>query len=132
MAMKDWYVYQADGNHIGPVSTDLLARGLLAGKVPRDAHVGAMGDAKWQPLLEVAEIQAATRALEGTPIQPRPVSSVPPAPPPADPPTWKDVNKAAELASQMPANAPVPVIALPAVEAAPAPAAAKPEEKKDD
>ena len=66
--MKDWFVYQADGNHIGPVSTELLARGVLAGKVPRDAHVGAHGDPQWYPLLSVPEIDAEVKKLAGQPV----------------------------------------------------------------
>jgi hypothetical protein len=63
---RDWYVYQADGRHIGPVSTSFLARGLLARQVPHDVYVGAAGDPSWRPLGQVAEIMDAVRAFEAT------------------------------------------------------------------
>src|SRR6204780_4411599 len=52
-AMKEWYIYQADGHHVGPVPSDMLARGVAGGKVPRDAHIGQVGDAQWVPLMSV-------------------------------------------------------------------------------
>jgi hypothetical protein len=61
---RDWYVYQADGRHIGPVSTWFLARGWLAGQVPRDIFVGTAGEAQWRPLGQVEEIMEAVRALQ--------------------------------------------------------------------
>lgn len=125
--MKDWYVYQADGNHIGPVSTDLLARGIIAGKVPRDAHLGARGDTQWYPLLSIPEIQQAIASLQGQNVGPRPMSSVPPtAPPGKDAPTLRD------LAQDLSPPAPAPALAppAPAVAAVAEPAAEKKEEKK--
>jgi hypothetical protein len=142
--MKDWYVYQASGNHIGPVSTDLLARGIIAGKVPRDAHVGARGDTQWYPLLSVPDIQQAIAALQGQNVGARPMNSVPPAPAPGkDAPTLRDLAQADAPGPIPPAPPvptfgtpePAPAVAAPApapAAAAPAPAAEKTEEKKDD
>jgi hypothetical protein len=127
--MKDWYVFQADGNHIGPISTDLLARGVIAGKVQREAHVGARGDTQWYPLLSVPEIQQAIAGLQGQNVGPRPMASVPPAPPPGkDAPTLRDLTQEA-----VPPAPPVPNFGAPvAPPAAAAPAGEKKEEKKDD
>lgn len=138
--MKDWYVYQADGNHIGPVSTDLLARGIIAGKVPRDAHLGARGDTQWYPLLSIPEIQQTIASLQGQNVGPRPMSSVPPtAPPGKDAPTLRDL--AQDLSPPAPAPgmtapfappAPYAQQAAPAL-APPAPAVAEPAaEKKEE
>lgn len=105
--MTDWFVYQADGNHIGPVTTDALARGIIAGKVPQDAHVAARGGAQWFPFASVPEIQQALAGLQGQNVGPRPMNSVPPAPPPAkDSPTIRDLMDAAPAAPAAAAPAP--------------------------
>jgi hypothetical protein len=83
--MTEWYVYQPNGEHIGPVSTELLARAMVGGKIPPDAHIGAKGDAHWQVIAEVAEIQAAVAAYNQQ--APAPVSQMPATIPPAPPPT---------------------------------------------
>ena len=82
--MRHWFVYQLDGNYIGPVTSEQLARGVIAGKVPRDAHVASPGDSEWLGVLTVPEIAAEVRRLESTrePVGARPIQSVPPAPPP--------------------------------------------------
>jgi len=61
---RDWYVYQPDGRHIGPVSTWFLARGWLARQVPHDVFVDAAGEAQWIPLGQAQEIMEAVRALQ--------------------------------------------------------------------
>ncbi|HEY6464331.1 MAG TPA: hypothetical protein VIY73_29390 [Polyangiaceae bacterium] len=61
---RDWYVYQPDGRHLGPVSTTFLARGWLTRQVPRDVYVGAAGEPHWRPLVQVQEIMEAARAME--------------------------------------------------------------------
>ncbi|MGD0525088.1 MAG: GYF domain-containing protein [Polyangiaceae bacterium] len=61
---RDWYVYQPDGRHIGPVSTWFLARGWVACQVPHDIYVGTAGEPQWRPLGQVEEIMNAVRALE--------------------------------------------------------------------
>jgi hypothetical protein len=61
---RDWYVYQPDGRHIGPVSTWFLARGWLTRQVPQDVYVGAAGEPQWRPLGQVPEIMDAVRALQ--------------------------------------------------------------------
>lgn len=61
---RDWYVYQPDGRHIGPLSTSFLARGWLARQVPRDVFVGAAGEPQWRPLGQVPEIMDAVREME--------------------------------------------------------------------
>src|SRR5215471_11743762 len=63
-SIDEWYVYQESGQHVGPVTVDLLARGINAGKVPRDAYAGVAGDSRWRPVLEIPEVAAALRALE--------------------------------------------------------------------
>jgi hypothetical protein len=61
---RDWYVYQHDGRHLGPLSTDFLARGWVARQIPRDIYVGTAGEAGWRPIAQVPEIMEAVQALE--------------------------------------------------------------------
>jgi hypothetical protein len=63
---RDWYVYQPDGRHIGPVSTWFLARGWLERKVPHDVFVGTVGEPQWRPLGQVTEIMEAVRTLQAS------------------------------------------------------------------
>ncbi len=76
MESTQWYV-AVRGRTVGPVSTELLCRGLQNGKVPRDALVCALGDAEWQA---VAAVSPFSHEVFGAP---RPLPSAPP--PPLDP-----------------------------------------------
>jgi len=76
MESTQWYV-AVRGRTVGPVSTELLCRGLQNGKVPRDALVCALGDAEWQA---VATVPPFSHEVFGAP---RPLPSAPP--PPIDP-----------------------------------------------
>jgi len=118
--MSDWFVYQAAGNPVGPVSTDLLARGILAGKVPRESHVAAMGDSRWFPALAVPEITDALRKIESQPPPPsQPISSIPPAPAPMQVAMFQAPGPA-------PTPAPAPTAPAPAAKPPAPPPAAKP------
>ncbi len=61
---RDWYVYMADGRHLGPLSTDFLARGWVAGQIPQNIFLGTAGEAGWRPIVQVPEIMEAARALQ--------------------------------------------------------------------
>lgn len=61
---RDWYVYQPDGRHLGPLSTTFLARGWITGQIPRDVYVGAAGDPNWRPLAHVQEVMEAASAIQ--------------------------------------------------------------------
>ncbi len=54
--IHEWYVCVPEGAAVGPVTTDLLVRGILAEKVPRNAFVARPGDDGWQEILDVPEI----------------------------------------------------------------------------
>ncbi len=60
---SQWFVITPEGRQVGPVTTDLLVRGISANKVPRDALVARAGDPAWQEMLDVPEIFSALRAL---------------------------------------------------------------------
>ena len=62
---RDWYLYMADGRHLGPLSTDFLARGWLTGQIPPNMYVGTAGEPGWYPLAQIPEIMDAVRALQG-------------------------------------------------------------------
>jgi len=61
--IREWYVSAGEGEAIGPVSTELVARGIVAGKVPRTAFVARVGDTSWQDVLDVPEIVGALKGL---------------------------------------------------------------------
>ena len=48
--MNRWWVTQRGREPIGPVETDLVVRGIAAGKVPGDALVCPVGGNRWEPL----------------------------------------------------------------------------------
>lgn len=57
--MSDWYVCVVGGEAVGPVSTELLVRGIQSGKVPHDALVCQTGEKEWQELFSVPSLAAA-------------------------------------------------------------------------
>ena len=74
-ASQQYYVYTAHNQHIGPVTAELIARGVLAGKVPENAFVAPVGASSWIPINAIAEIEEAVRAARATPSSMRPSSS---------------------------------------------------------
>jgi len=57
--MANWHVRHGDGDAVGPIGTDLVVRGLMAGRVPLDALVRREGDERWTPVARVAEFREA-------------------------------------------------------------------------
>ncbi len=66
--MADWYVYQHDGDPLGPWSTDAVAEAILAGKLAPDVWVAAPGGPRWLRALDVPVIAG---LVEGLPTRPR-------------------------------------------------------------
>lgn len=66
--MADWYVYQHDGDPLGPWSTDTVADAILAGKLAPDVWVAAPGGPRWLRALDVPVIG---RLVEGIPTKPK-------------------------------------------------------------
>jgi hypothetical protein len=56
-----WWVTEAGNQPIGPVTTDLILRGIEAGKVPLVALVCEVGGNAWRPLTEVDPFAEAAR-----------------------------------------------------------------------
>jgi len=50
-----WYVTRPGAKVVGPVETDCVQRGILAGKVPSDSFVCKMGEVRWTALDDVPE-----------------------------------------------------------------------------
>jgi len=48
---------------IGPVSAEQIARGVIAGRVPRDAFVAREGAESWTDLLDVPEVVRAMKCV---------------------------------------------------------------------
>lgn len=64
-----WWVTERGQDPIGPVSTELLLKGIAAGKVGREVLVCGVGETQWRPILEIdifAEALA-PHALAGRP-----------------------------------------------------------------
>lgn len=66
--MADWYVYQHDGDPLGPWSTDAVANEILAGRLAPDVWVAAPGGPRWLRALDVPVIG---RLVDGVPTKPR-------------------------------------------------------------
>ena len=61
--VSEWFVFVSSGDHVGPVTTDLLARGIAAGRVPRDARVARGVPSGWLEVMDIPEVIAALDAL---------------------------------------------------------------------
>ena len=57
---QQWYVTIA-GNAVGPVSTDLVLRGIKHKKIATEAYVCVVGADRWQALTDVPEFHGALR-----------------------------------------------------------------------
>ncbi len=66
--MADWYVYQHDGDPLGPWPTDAVVEAMLAGKLAPDVLVAAPGGAKW---LRAIDVPVIARLVDGIPTKPR-------------------------------------------------------------
>lgn len=85
-----YFVFSADNQHVGPVTADLIGRGVAAGKVPTDSFVAVAGTSHWVPLSSVPEILQAIAVSVPPPPPPAPamatmLSPLPPTPPPVPP-----------------------------------------------
>lgn len=66
--MADWYVYQHDGDPLGPWPTEKVAEEILASRLSPDVWVAAPGGARW---LRALDIPAIGQLVEGIPTRPR-------------------------------------------------------------
>lgn len=54
--MAEWYVFQHDGDYLGPWTTEVVANAILAGKLGQDVWVAAPGSPRWVRALDVPAI----------------------------------------------------------------------------
>lgn len=65
--MLGWYVSSDGSEPVGPVSQDLLVRGIREGRVPLDSRICAVGSAEWRQLVDVPAFAAAIRDVAPPP-----------------------------------------------------------------
>ena len=83
---NQFYVYSSDNNHVGPVNAELIARGVVAGRVPNDAYVAPLGSTSWVPMATIQEIADAVQKERSTPSSMRPTALANGAPTVISPP----------------------------------------------
>ncbi len=66
--MAEWYVFQHDGDYLGPWTTEVVANAILTGKLGQDVWVAAPGGPRWVRALDVPAI---ARQIEGLPTRPK-------------------------------------------------------------
>jgi len=59
--MAVWHVRIADADPVGPISTDLVVRGIVAGKVPTNALARRDDDTTWIAIGRISEFREAVR-----------------------------------------------------------------------
>lgn len=67
--MADWYVYQHDGEYLGPWPTETVAHEILSGKLSPDVWVAAPASERW---VKATDIPVIARLIEGLPTLPKP------------------------------------------------------------
>lgn len=63
MSTDRWWIAQKGNDPVGPVTADLLLRGIEAGKVPADTLICRVGDKEWSHIAEVPPFASALAAL---------------------------------------------------------------------
>lgn len=141
--MTEWWVRQGGSAPIGPVSTELVIRGIDAGKVSNEAEVCQVGGQEWLPIDMVSEFvgytfddEAATRVVDSPWFEseaarsirapsaqsarlppPPPARASPgrmgPPPPPSRAPFAPPPPSRAPVAAAPPSRAPVPASRAP-------------------
>lgn len=54
--MSHWWVSRGSSEPVGPVTTEVLLRGIASGRVPLDTLICRVGEQRWVPLSEVDEV----------------------------------------------------------------------------
>ena len=67
--MADWFVYQHDGDYLGPWPTETVAHEILNGKLGPEVWVAAPGSERWVRAMDIPVI---ARLIEGLPTVPKP------------------------------------------------------------
>jgi hypothetical protein len=75
-----WWVTQGGQQPIGPVSTELVVRGIAAGRVPLDSYVCEVGGAAWTPVRDVRHFAEAVAIAAALKVDDRPSGRSPSLP----------------------------------------------------
>jgi hypothetical protein len=67
-----WWVTQSGKDPVGPVSTDLVVRGIIAGRVPLDSFVCEVGGPAWKALRDVRAFAVAVASYAAKKVEERP------------------------------------------------------------
>jgi hypothetical protein len=67
-----WWVTQGGQQPIGPVSTELVVRGIAAGRVPLDSFVCEVGGTAWSPVRDVRHFAEAVAIAAALKVDERP------------------------------------------------------------
>jgi len=104
--MNDIYVWQPDGQPVGPYTTESLARAIADGSLARDALVAPPGAPQWQHASHLPEVLSMVEAM----LRAKSPSILPPAAPvsvaPAIPPAPRPMQPRAPQASGTPPRPP--------------------------
>jgi hypothetical protein len=66
--VADWFVYQHDGDYLGPWPTETVADAIMKGKLGADVWVAAPGGERWVRAMDIPVI---ARLVEGVPTKPK-------------------------------------------------------------
>jgi hypothetical protein len=66
--VANWFVYQHDGDYLGPWPTETVAHEILSGKLGADVWVAAPGGERWVRAMDIPVI---ARLIEGVPTKPK-------------------------------------------------------------
>src|SRR5580698_1956458 len=75
--MHDLYVWQPEGQPVGPYTTESLARAIADGNVAKDAFVAPPGAPQWQHASQLPEVLTLVEAM----LRAKSPSILPPKPP---------------------------------------------------
>jgi hypothetical protein len=67
--LADWFVYQHDGDYLGPWPTETVAHEILNGKLGPEVYVAAPGGERWVRAMDIPVI---ARLIDGLPTMPKP------------------------------------------------------------
>ena len=70
--IDQWWVTQGGQEPVGPVSTELVVRGLAAGRVPLDSYVCEVGGSAWKPVRDVRDFTEAVAIAAALKVEERP------------------------------------------------------------
>jgi len=68
VAMADWLIYQENGAHLGPWSTEVIAQGIADGRFAEDIFVALPGGPRWLRAIDLPLIAQLVHAASAKPL----------------------------------------------------------------